>query len=406
MDPLIRAAARALSAGDPLGALKWIALRDDAPALALRGIAMAQMGDLPRARDLLRRAGRAFGAKERLARARCALAEAEIALVTRDLGGTLQNLVTARAVLTVCDDRANAAHAGYLEARLLLLIGRLRDARDALAAIDRTDLSLPSQVGCELVSAGIAMRRIDAEMANAALQRAARIAERAAIPALQAEVAKAARALREPVARLIVEGRSQPLRLDEVQALLASDVLVVDACRNALRAGATIIPLTTRPVLLKLLRALAEHWPAAVSRQTLLRCAFGARHDDDSHRVRLRVEIARLRALIRPLAKVQAKGDGYALIPAAARKVAVLAPMAEGQHGDVLALLSDGEAWSSSALALALNVSARTVQRALEQLAADGLVDAIGHGRARRWITHTVPGFPTSLLLPAMHLPG
>src|SRR5512146_253774 len=108
MDPLITAAARALAVGDPLGALQRIALRDDAPALALRGIAMAQLGDLARAKSLLRRAARAFGRKDAVARARCVVAEAEIALVSRDLGATAKALDAARATLEKHGDRLNA----------------------------------------------------------------------------------------------------------------------------------------------------------------------------------------------------------------------------------------------------------------------------------------------------------
>ena len=136
MDSLITAAARALAAGDPLGALKRVALRDDAPALALRGIAMAQLGDLARAKALLRRAARAFGPKEAVARARCVVAEAEIALVSRDLGWPAKALDAARATLEAHGDRVNAAHARYLEVRRLLLIGRLDEAEHALAELD------------------------------------------------------------------------------------------------------------------------------------------------------------------------------------------------------------------------------------------------------------------------------
>ena len=125
MDSLITAAARALAAGDPLGALNRVALRDDPPALALRGIAMAQLGDLVRAKTLLRRAGRAFGPREAVARARCVVAEAEIALVSRDLTWPAKALDAARATLEEHGDRVNAAHARYLEVRRLLLIGRL-----------------------------------------------------------------------------------------------------------------------------------------------------------------------------------------------------------------------------------------------------------------------------------------
>src|SRR5450755_4261089 len=140
MDSLITAAGRALAAGDPLGALKRVALRDDAPALALRGIAMAQLGDLVRAKALLRSAARAFGPKETVARARCIVAEAEIALVSRDLSWPARALDAARAVLERHGDRANAAHARHLEVRRLLLIGRLDEAEHVLAKFDAAPL--------------------------------------------------------------------------------------------------------------------------------------------------------------------------------------------------------------------------------------------------------------------------
>ncbi|MFU0507505.1 helix-turn-helix domain-containing protein [Pseudaminobacter sp. NGMCC 1.201702] len=400
MDSLITAAARALSAGDPLAALKRVALRDDPPALALRGIAMAQLGDLTRARELLRSAARTFGPKEPVARARCAVAEAEIALVTRDLGRSLQTLNAARAVLEASGDRWNAAHAGYLEARYLLLIGRLDEAEEVLAEFDAGVLPPASLVGRELVVAGIAIRRIRTEPARTALKRARRAAEHARIPALVAEVDQAVRAFGAPAARFVARDVERLLHLEEVERLLASDTLIVDACRNIVRAGTKIVPLAARPVLLALIRALAEVWPEDVPRETLLKRAFRARHADESHRARLRVEMARLREAIKPLAALSATKRGFVLRPHAAGSVAVLAPPVEGDHAEVLALLGDGEAWSSSALALALSVSPRTVQRALEELAHDGLVEAFGRGRACRWIASSVPGFPTSLLLP------
>src|ERR1700754_5204680 len=125
MDSLITAAALALAGGDLLGALKRVALRDDAPALALRGIAMAQLGDLVRAKALLRRAARAFGPKEAVARARCLVAEAEVALASRDLGWPAKMLDSARKTLEEHGDLLNAAHTRHLEIRRLLLIGRL-----------------------------------------------------------------------------------------------------------------------------------------------------------------------------------------------------------------------------------------------------------------------------------------
>lgn len=400
MDPLIAAAAHALSAGDPLSALKRVALRQDAAALALRGIAMAQLGDLPRARELLRGAARTFGPTNPLARARCILAEAEIALVSRDLSRSLQALPAARATLAAAGDRTNVAHAGYLEARCLLLIGRLDDAEAMLDDIEVGALPRPSEVGHQLVMAGLAVRRLKTDPAKAALAHARRVADMAGIPSLSAEVDRAARAFEAPAARFIAEGAERWLQLEDVEALLISDRLIVDACRNVVRAGAITIPLATRPVLLVLLRALAEAWPADAPRETLLRRAFRAQHADDSHRARLRVEIGRLRETLAPLAALNATRRGFVLEPHAGRDVAVLAPPAESDHAEVLGLLADGQAWSSSALALALDVSPRTVQRTLEELARDGQVESFGRGRACRWIAASLPGFPTSLLLP------
>lgn len=404
MDSLITAAARALAAGDPLGALNRVALRDDAPALALRGIAMAQLGDLVRARILLRGAARAFGPKEATARARCVVAEAEIALAARDLGG-IASLPDAAAALEKRGDQANAAHARYLEARRLLLIGRLGEAEAGLARLDAGFLPPASRVGLELVAAGIAMRRLRSAAAHDAVTRARQAALRAGIPALTAEVETMALVLASPAARLVGRGEERLLMLAEVETLLASPALVVDACRHALRCAGTVVALETRPVLFALARALGEAWPADVSRAVLLARAFRAREADDSHRARLRVEIGRLRAALQGLAGVTATTRGFVLVPRVAAGVVVLAQPVEGGHAAVLALLADGEAWSSSALALALGTSQRTVQRALDALCEGGKVQPVGQGRARRWMTPPVPGFPTALLLPAL-LPG
>ena len=268
MDMLIAAAARALSSGDPLAVLKRVALRNDAPALALRGIAMAQLGDLGRARELLKDAARAFGPDEPMARARCMVAEAEIALVCRDLGRSFQTLGATRATLEAGGDQVNAAHAGYLEARQLLLIGRLDDAHRTLDSIDIDVLPPASRAGYGLVVAGIAMRQIRTGPARAALQQAARAARDAGIPSLKAEVEKARHALEAPAARLVSRDRQDLLQLDGVEALVASDTFIVDTCRNAARLGEKMISLDRRPVLLALARALAEVWPEDVSRET------------------------------------------------------------------------------------------------------------------------------------------
>jgi hypothetical protein len=400
MDSLITAAARALAAGDPLGALNRVALRDDAPALALRGIAMAQLGDLDRAKVLVRRAARAFGPREAVARARCVVAEAEIALVSRDLGWPAKALAAARATLEAHGDRVNAAHARNLEVRRLLLVGRLDEAEHALAELDPAPFPPASRAAHELVVAGIAMRRLRTKTARAALARAARAARTADIPALTAEVESASVVLNTPAARLIARGSERLLLLEDVEALLASKALVVDACRHVVRDAGTVVSLATRPVLFALARALGEAWPADVPRSTLLTRAFRAKHADESHRARLRVEIGRLRKMLRRLADVSATERGFALVPRRAREVVVLARPVEEEHAAVLAFLADGESWSSSALSLALGASQRTVQRALEELAAAGKVQWFGRARARRWITRPVPGFTTTLLLP------
>ncbi len=400
MDSLITAAARALAVGDPLGALKRVALRDDAAALALRGIAMAQLGDLVRAKTLLKNAARAFGPKEAMARARCIVAEAEIALVSRDLGWPAKALDTARATLEKHRDWVNAAHARNLEVRRLLLVGRLDEAERALGDIDPAPLPPASRAAYELVVAGIAIRRLRTKAARAALVRAERAARDANIPALTAEVESASLVLDTPAARLITGGEGRPLLLEEVEALLASEALVVDACRHVVRGGGTVVSLATRPVLFALARALGEAWPGDVPRSALVARAFRAKHADESHRARLRVEIGRLRVELGKLAEVRATKRGFALAPRRAGEVVVLAPPVEGQHAAVLAFLADGESWSSSALAIALGASPRTVQRALETLAAAGKVQSFGRGRARRWMTPPVPAFPTILLLP------
>ena len=400
MDSLITAAARALAMGDPLGALNRVALRDDAPALALRGIAMAQLGDLRRARALVRRAARAFGTGEAVARARCVVAEAEIALASRDLAWPTKPLAAASATLEAHGDRANAAHTHYLEARRLLLIGRLDDAEHKLAQLDLSALTPALRAIHELTVAGISMRRVRASAAYAALARAEEAARWARIPALAAEVDQALTVLDTPVARLITRGEERPLLLEEVETLLASKALVIDACRNLVRERNILVPLARRPVLFALARTLGEAWPGDVPRDVLLARAFGAKHADESHRARLRVEIGRLRGLLRALAGVSATSQGFALTPRRAREVVVLARPLEEEHAAVLAFLADGESWSSTALAIALGASPRTVQRALDELGAAGKVQSFGRGPARRWMTPPVPGFPTILLLP------
>jgi len=399
MEPLIAAAGRSLAAGDPLGALKLVSLRGDPPALALRGIAMAQLGDFAKAKTLLRNAARGFGAKQPLARARCVVAQAEVALASRDLAFPSKTLDAARATLEARGDRANAAHARYLEVRRLLLVGRLDDAERVLSRIP-TELPPSLRTAHELVIAGIAIRRIRTQEARAALMRAERAAQEAGIPALWAEVDSALRVLNTMAARRIAQGEDTPLKLEGVEALLKSKAFVVDACRLTVRREGTVIDLSKRPVLFALARALAEAWPEDVSRDALVARTFRLKLADESHRARLRVEIGRLRRVLRPLADLVATKQGFAL-KTRAKEVVVLALPVEEEYAQVLALLSDGEAWSSSALGTALGTSQRTVQRALDELALAGKVQSYGRGRARRWLTPPLPGFTTTLLLPA-----
>jgi tetratricopeptide (TPR) repeat protein len=460
MDSLITAAARALVVGDALGALNRIALRDDPPALALRGIAMAQLGEHPRARELLRRAARGFGAHEDLARARCVVAEAEVALAMRDLLGSPRTLASAAATLEAHADRANATHARLIAVRRLLLLGRIDEAASALSRVDGHKLPPSLAAVAELAAAEVALRSLRTAAAQAALARAHEAAERAQVPALVAEVAEARAALDRPAARRFDAGDEQPLRLDEVESLLASGALVIDACRRGLRAGDQWLPLARRPVLFGLARALAEAWPGDVDRDALIARVFRTRRPDDTHRARLRVEIGRLRAVAAPFARIEASARGFALIaqpsgrcattspgegappsggraaaliaqpsgrcattspgeeapplggraaalePRAQRSVVVLVPPIDGDQASLTALLADGAAWSTSGLALALGASQRTVQRALVELEAAGRVRSIGRARAQRWLSPPLGGFTTILLLPASLPPG
>ena len=401
MDSLVTAAARALASGDPLGALQRVALRDDPPALALRGIAMAQLGELDRARRLLRRAARAFGPREALARARCAVAEAEVALAARDLGWPPRALATAQKALQARGDTINATHARLIAARRLLLLGRVTQAEQALAGCDLQGAPAMLAATGGLVAAEIALRRSCARAAREALGGALLAARRAGIPALVAEVEHALRALEMPAARRIAAGEALLLRLEQVEDVLGSGNLVVDACRRAVRDTDHVVALARRPVLFGIARALAEAWPSDVARDELIGRVFEARRPNESHRIRLRVEVGRLRKELRQLAGVRATTHGFVLDPLGARSVVVLGPPVDGEDTMLLALLGDGAAWSTSALALALAASQRTVQRALSRLEAAGRVRSLGRARAQRWLAPPVVGFTTTLLLPS-----
>ncbi|GAB2874056.1 hypothetical protein GCM10027277_49120 [Pseudoduganella ginsengisoli] len=411
MDSLITASARALAAGDPLGALKRIALRDDAPALALRGIAMAQLGELARARELLKLASRSFGAREVVARARCVVAAAEVALAMRDFTTTPRSLAAAAHALEIHGDPVNALQARLIAARRLLLLGRLADAESMLMQANAATASVAAAIPPALVAVGnliaaeIALRALRTGDARMALARAYSAAQRSGIPALYAETQEAQAALQRPAARRIDADGEHAQTLDGVAALLASESLTIDACRRGLAASGYFIPLAKRPVLFVLARALAEAWPGDADRESLITAAFRTRHQDDTHRARLRVEIGRLRKLAAPLARIEATARGFAWQLRDGQQAAVLAPPIAGEQAALLALLSDGAAWSTSALSQAMDTSQRTVQRTLADLESAGQVRAIGQGRSRRWLAPPLAaplnGFTTLLLLPA-----
>jgi hypothetical protein len=400
MDSLIAAASRALAAGDPLGALQRVALRSDPDALALRGIAMAQLGELERARELLRLAARRFGGREPLARARAIAAEAEVALAARDFGFSPVALDRAIATLRAFGDRQNAAHAELSAIRRLLLVGRVSAAEGALEALD-LDGAPPLLVAiAALARADVAVRGLRSGEARSHLAVASHAARTTAIEALVVEVDRALARLDAPAARVIEPGSERLLTLGEIERLFASDALLVDGCRRTVSRGAIAVSFARRPVLFALARALGEAWPHDLERERLIAVVFGASRPNDSHRARLRVEIGRLRAALAKLVRVEATARGFALRAPEASSVSVLAPPIEGDDAALIALLTDGQAWSTSALALALGSSQRTVQRALVELEQAERVRSIGRARRKRWLAAEVGRFASTLLLP------
>jgi hypothetical protein len=401
MDSALGTAARALRFGDPLTALKLVALREDPSALALRGIAMAQLGELPKARKLLQRAAKAFGDEEPLARARTVVAEAEVALALRELGTRGRELDEARRLLRRRGDLVNACWAQLIMARKLALLGDGAGAQRQLRGLALTGAPARLVALCGLIEAELAMRRLDGALAEQALERARAAALTAKIPALLGEVERAEQRLAAPVARLRRGGELRLLRLSELEPLARSDELIVDACRRQVRLGRESVSLVTRPLLLELLTKLSDASPRSVPREELISSAFGARRVDESHRVRLRVEIGRLRKLLARFLQLDATPEGFALTPRAGAAVVLLLPPADGEASALLSLLSGGEAWSTSALAVAIGKSQRAVQRALAELVDAGKVRAGGRGPARRWTLAPATGIATTMLLVA-----
>ncbi|HEY6081579.1 MAG TPA: helix-turn-helix domain-containing protein, partial [Polyangiaceae bacterium] len=370
-------------------------------ALALRGIAMAQLGELGPAKALLRRAAQGFGAGEPVARARCIVAGAEVALALRELAGSERGLEDAVALLAKRGDAANAAFARLVQVRRLTLLGEVERAERVLGKLALAAAPPRLAALLSLAGADLAMKRVDSVRAEQLLVTAREAATRAGIAPLLSEVEKAENQLRAPVARLREGSEERLLVLRDLPAVWASSKLVIDACRREVRLGKQVVSLVTRPILVELLSALGAAVPGDVARDTLIARVFGAKRSNDSHRVRLRVEVGRLRKLLGGLADVRATAAGFELAARGAGGCCVLLPPAEGEASALLALLRGGEAWATSALAAAVGKSQRAVQRALLLLERDGKVRAVGAGRARRWVGAPTSGFATTLLLVA-----
>ncbi|MFT3923314.1 MAG: helix-turn-helix domain-containing protein [Myxococcales bacterium] len=399
MDTPLAAAARALSEGDPLRALKHVALRDDAQAVAMRATALAQLGEYREARELFKRAAKGFSQNHAIARARCVVALAEVALAMRELSVADAGLGRAIEVLERHGDAANARYAQLLHARYALALGHVGLAQERLAAIEVPSTAHVLRALTELTQTEVAVRRMQPAVARKALAAAGQAALRAQVPTLIAEVRTAKLTLERPVARLVDAGNSEPLALDQVAELLQGPQLVIDACRRCVRRGDLRVSYATRPVLFALVRQLAEASPREVSREALIRAAFGIQRPNDSLRARLRVAVGRVRKQLAEVASLEATPSGFALLPRQS-SLCVLLPPSDDATSSLLALVSDGEAWSTSALALALGASQRSVQRALGALRESGKVESVGHGKNRRWLAQPIHPFATHMLLP------
>lgn len=401
MDSAVSTAGRALAQGDALSALKQVGLRSDPPALALRGIAMAQLGELTKARHLLRRAMRAFEGRDVQAWARSVVAEAEVALALRELGGGQRELLRAALLLERRGDSANALFARLVAVRSHVLLGELERAERGLRALPLAHAPARLAAVASLVAADLAIKRGEGARARQALQLAGERADEAAIPPLRSEVERARAKLAAPAARLVQAGAARALSLEALEPWLTPDVFVVDVCRRQARLGSRVVSLVSRPVLLALLAALAAGAPGEVTRSALLERAFGARRVNDSHRVRLRVELSRLRRLLANVVEIFATPAGFRLQARGGAETLLLLPPAADDASELLALLGGGEPWSTSGLAAALGKSQRSVQRALAALLEQERVTSTGKGRAQRWVLAPQTTFATTLLLVA-----
>lgn len=398
MDPTFASAARALARGDALLALKTIGRRTDPSGRALRSVALAQLGDFRTAKLEVRAALRALGPEQPALRAKCLAVEAEIALATGDLRWNAEPVVNALAELRAVGDARNADYLQLVAARAALRLGMPADAERLFRAGTFASTPPLGRAYAELVRVELAAKRGDATTLARALAGAARAAEQCASLALVAEVARLRDTYEGPSLVITSRGTAKMAAFLDLCALKSSGAIVIDGGTREVTSGDRVVSLVRKPVLFELLRALAEQAPDEATREMLITRGFGARRPNASHRSRLRVELGRLRSLVRGMLDVEAMDAGYAV--RAKRDVALVMPLEESADSRLLALMQHGEPWSASSLAEALGVSARTVQRSLVLLESSGKVASRGEGRAQRWVR--LGETPTDLLLPAL----
>ncbi|MBF5043797.1 helix-turn-helix domain-containing protein [Aggregicoccus sp. 17bor-14] len=381
-------AGRALSRGEPLRALGLVGRSEDALGLTLRGIAYAQLGDLELARRSLERALALTG--EPLLRARARAARVEVALGEGDAATAAREARASADALAALGDARNAAMQRLVLARAEVLLGRLDEARRTVQEVLEAAPTADLQAVALLARAELALRAIAPSEARDALLSARRRLQEAPNPLLERELAALQQELSRPVARLLRAGALREVDLFAVEAAAGGDLVLVDACRRLVVAGPASCSLARRPILFSLLGLLARAWPAPVARDLLAAQAFDTRLVNDSYRARLRVEVGRLRKALASLGvEPVATREGYALT--AAREVALLLPLSDGEAARLSLLLANGAAWSARGLAEHAGVSPRTAQRALAALVSSGAALRTGSGKQVRYAR---PGLP------------
>lgn len=382
-------AASALARGDALRALSVVGPFEDVPALTLKGIAYAQMGDLELARRALLAAAK--GASGELVRARIQAALAEVTLAEGDASRAAREAQDAARTLAKLGDVRNAAMQELVVARAELLLGQLGDARRRVDALLAQELDGDVRGVTLLASAEIAVRELAPTRARERLSAIATTNAllRRTLDAFSAE-------LTVPIARLVANGVETAADLFAIERAANGDSLFIDACRRNAVAGRVTVRFASKPVLFALLRALARAWPSSVPRDELATAAFDVKKPNASHRARMRVEIGRLRKELSGVAEPIATKDGYAL--ESSRPVQLLLPTRGDADASIALLLGDGAAWTAQAIAEHANVSKRTALRALASLVEKGRASRVANGKDIRYLA-AGPAIASRLLL-------